>query len=377
MKFSDIPGHEEVKTLLRSLADGGRIPHAILIEGPAGVGKHALARAFLQYVGCDNRREGDSCGVCPSCRQHESMQHIDTVYSFPYVKRKNSTSVSPTLSSDYLADFIQFVKNDPFLDHESWLEVLGSPNTHPQIFVEEANELIRRLSFASHSSPYNSVLIWQVDKLNETASNKLLKVIEEPPGQAVIIMTTDKPMNILPTIYSRTQRVKVKRLSDDEVTQWLVNKSGCDADESRRAASLAEGSVTRARKMLEKRDDSRKFLDYFIELMRKAYMRDIGALKTWSQNLAAESRSTIVDFLTYAARMLRENYIANLRRESLNVMTDSESQFSANFARFINERNVEALFTELNKAADDIARNVNPRIVLFDFAITVILKLKQ
>lgn len=377
MKFSDIPGHEEAKARLRQMADTGRIPHAVLLEGPAGTGKHALARAFLQYAGCTAKTGGDSCGKCASCRQHEAMQHIDTIYSFPYVKKKNSSTVSPTLSSDYLPEFIDFVAESPFMDPVIWHEKLGSPNTQPAIFVEEANELIRRLSFASHTMPYNAVIMWQVDKLNESASNKLLKLIEEPPGNSVIVMTSDKPMNILPTIYSRTQRIKVKRLPDDVIAQWIAENTDISPEKAARIAPLASGSVTEALRVIEGQSDSERFLEYFISLMRLAYKRDIAALKDWSQKLAAEKRDTIADFLEYMARMIRENFIANLHLASLNLMTDDELAFSANFARFINERNVEALFETTTKAISDIRANVNPKIVLFDLAITVILKLKQ
>lgn len=377
MKFFEVPGHYDIKKQLKAIADAGKIPHALLLEGPEGIGKHALARAFLQYVGCSHHVNGDSCGVCPSCRQHESLQHIDTIYSFPYVKKKSSSAVNPTLSADYLPEFIEFVKTSPFMDETIWLETLGMPNTKPIIYVEEANALIRRLSFSSHSSKYNSVILWQVDRLNEAAANKLLKVIEEPPGDSIIIMTSSCPMNILPTIYSRAQRIKVKRLSDDEISSWLVDSMGIDAEFANSIAPLAEGSVTEALRLVSKRSDSARFLDYFIQLMRLAYTRNIAALKDWSQTVAAEKRDTIVDFLEYCARMVRENFVANMHDDALNRMSPEELNFSINFARFVNENNAESLFSSFGQAITDIRGNVNPKIVLLDLAISVILLLKR
>lgn len=373
MKFSDIPGHSEVKKRLRELADSKRIPHAILLEGPEGVGKHALARAFLQYVGCRNRQDGDSCGVCPSCIQHEAMQHIDTIYSFPYVK-KNSKD---TLSNEYLPDFIRYVKENPFMDSTVWVEKYLASNTKPVIYVEEASELIRRLSFAPHVSRYTSVILWQAERMNESAANKLLKLIEEPPGESIIVMTSDSPMNILPTIYSRVQRIKVQRQSDNEVAQWLVDDCGVEAEKAADIAPLAMGSLAAARRIAATTDDSARFLEYFIALMRLAYMRDIMALKEWAQKVAAEKRETVVDFLEYTGRMIRENFIANLKDASLNLMSSSEADFSRNFSRFINERNVEDIFDATSEAILDVRGNVNAKLVLFDFAITVILKLKN
>lgn len=377
MRFKDIIGHEDVKERLRNLADGNRIPHAILLEGPEGVGKHALARAFLQYVGCRNRADGDSCGQCPSCRQHETLQHIDTIFSFPYVKRKNEDKSKPTLANDYLPDFIEFMKSSPYMDQTEWLRYLDNPNTKPIIYVHEANELIRRLSFAPNITPYNALILWQADRLKDDAANKLLKIIEEPPGQAIIIMTSNSPLEILPTIYSRTQRIKVGRLSDSEVASWMLTRDGVDTESAAVLAPLARGSILEAQRILAKRDDSIRFLEMFISLMRLAYKRDIAALKEWSEKVAGEKREVIVDFLEYTAAMIRENFVANLRNASLNLMTPAESDFSRNFARFINERNVERLFEATNVAITDIRGNVSPKIVLFDYAITVILTLKQ
>lgn len=375
MKFSDIPGHEQAKERLRTLADSERIPHAILLEGPEGIGKHALARAFLQYVGCSDRRNGDSCGECPSCRQHAALQHIDTVYTFPYVKKSKSSS--PTYSSDYWKEFSELMRENPFMDSALWLEKLGSPNTRPVIYVEEANELIRRLSFSSHSSRYNAVVMWQADKLNNDAANKLLKIIEEPPGDTIIVMTSHNPMNILPTIYSRTQRIKVLRHPDEVVARWMAENCGVDERTAAEMAPLASGSMLEAERILSKNGDNAKFLEQFISLMRLSYMRDIAALRTWSQNIGAWKRDQLVDFLEYMARMIRENFIANLHSPELNRMLPEESSFSKNFARFINERNVETLENEVTQAITDIKANVNPKIVMFDLAITVILKLKQ
>lgn len=374
MKFSDIPGLEDAKERLRRYADDNRIPHAILLEGPEGIGKFALARAFLQYVDCKNRHDGDSCGVCPSCRQHDAMQHIDTIFSFPHIKKDSSKSV---ISSDYLPQFIEFAKESFFMDKSLWLEKLGNPKSKPMMYVHEATELIRRLSFAPHSSSYKGLIVWQVDKFNEEGSNKLLKLVEEPPGQAIIVMTSDSPMNILPTIYSRTQRIKVLRHPDEVVAQWLVDTGKTNSEIAREVAPLAVGRMNQALKLLANRDDSERFLKYFISLMRLAYLRDIAALKDWAQTVAKESRDTIVNFLEYTARMLRENFIANLHDTSLNLMVPSESEFSKNFARFVNERNIEGLISEVDSAITDIRSNVNSRVVLFDLAITVILLLKN
>lgn len=373
MKFTDIPFHDEIKARLREIADSGRIPHAILLEGPSGSAKFALARAFAQYLHCTNRRNGDSCGECPSCRQHTAHQHIDTLYSFPYVK-KGSGGV--TICDDFRQDFTRFMDEQPWMDFDLWPARLGDSNTQPQIFVDEAAELMRRAAFTSHSAKHKIILMWLPERLREEAANKMLKIVEEPFADTVFVMASDNSREILPTIYSRVQRIKVRRYEDSEVAAFLESR-GVDGDTSQQIAAIAGGDLNRALSLLKTKDEDDQYLEWFIQLMRLAYMRDIAALKSWSTKVAGEKREALVRFLEYCCRMLRENFILNLHNPVLNRMTGPESKFSTNFSRFVNERNVLRIFDEFTAAIRDIRANVNAKIVMFDLSISVILLLKQ
>jgi DNA polymerase-3 subunit delta' len=373
MKFSDIPGHEDVKQRLREIVDHNRMPHALLLEGPEGTAKFALARALAQYIHCTNRHDGDSCGVCPSCRQHESFRHIDAIYSFPVIK-KNS---KPTISDDFLPEFNELLTESPWMDFETWLAKLQSPNTLPSLFVEEGNALLRRLSYTAHASKYKIVLMWQPERMREDTANKMLKIVEEPFADTIFIMTSDNPRLILPTIYSRVQRVPVKRYDNDLVAKWLMTQGVSDPQAAADAAMLAEGNLNKALRILNAQNESSKYLDWFMRLMRLAYQRKIADLKQWSQTVGAEKREMLLRFLDYCCRMLRENFISNFHNPQFNLMTEAESKFSVNFARFINERNVLRLFDAFSEASRDIAANANGKIVMFDLAITVILLLKN
>jgi DNA polymerase-3 subunit delta' len=373
MKFSDIPGHEDVKQRLRDIVDNNRIPHALLLEGPDGTAKFALARAMAQYIHCTNKQNGDSCGVCPSCRQHSSFRHIDVIYSFPVVK-KNS---KPTISDDYLTEFNEFLLENPWMNFEGWLVKLQNPNTLPRLYVEEGNALQRRLSFTAHASKYKIVLMWQPERMNEDTANKMLKLVEEPFADTIFIMTSDNSRLILPTIYSRVQRVAVKRYSNEDVAQWLTTQGVSDLQAANDIAMLSEGNLNRALQLLDTKNETSQHLEWFIQLMRLAYQRKIADLKQWSQTVGSEKRENLIRFLDYCCRMIRENFISNFHNPQFNVMTDSENKFSVNFSRFINERNVLKLFDAFSEASTDIAANANGKIVMFDLAITVILLLKN
>ena len=192
-------------------------------------------------------------------------------------------------------------------------------------------------------------------------------------------MAGDNPRGILPTIYSRVQRIDVPRYSDDEVARWLVDRGHCsDPALARDVARLSEGSLNRALRMSSQEDEAKGgFFDRFVSLMRLAYVRDIASLKKWSADLGAEKRETQIRFLDYCSRMLRENFIYNLHNPALNLQTRQESDFSVRFARFITEKNAPALFEVFSDARNDIARNANGKIVFFDLCLSVILMLKN
>ena len=374
MKFSDIISHESAKNRLRVFVDSGRIPHAILLEGQQGIGKFALARAFAQYVHCENRINGDSCGCCPSCIQHQSFNHIDTHFVFPIIKKGSGKSA---VSDDYIEEWREFLSQNPYMDFDKWLILLDNINAQPHIFVDESLDLIRKLNYTAHKAKYKIVLLWLPERMKLECANKLLKLIEEPFSDTLFVMVSNDSKQILPTIYSRTQRVELLRLGDDSIANYLVEKFASDPTTALSIAHLAEGNINKAEKEFAVSKEKSQFFEMFVELMRLAYQRKINDLKRWSNDAASLGREPAIQFLNYCQRLIRENFIYNLNVNELNYMNKSEAQFSVNFARFITERNVQKLIEVLNKAQIDISGNANSKIVFFDLSIKVILLLKS
>ncbi|MCM1225320.1 MAG: hypothetical protein NC548_63805, partial [Lachnospiraceae bacterium] len=310
----------------------------------------------------------------PACQQHEAFNQIDTYYSFPIVKKSSS---SAAISDDFLPEFQELLTESPYMDFESWLLKLDNINAQPQIYVSEANELLRKLSLTSHSSRYKIVLMWLPERLKEDAANKLLKLVEEPYADTLFIMSSDNSRGILPTIYSRTQRIAVKRYSDEEIAGMLANKYGLEESAAAQISKLSAGNATEAVKLISLSKESDEYLQLFMELMRKAYTRDVASLKAWAADVATLGREREIKFLEYCARMVRENFILNIHRPDLNCLNSAEMTFSARFSPFINERNVLKIFKTLGDAKADIAANANAKLVNFDVAIKTILLLKQ
>lgn len=375
MNFSDIPSHENVKRQLRDMVTDGRVPHALLLHGPSGAGKFMLARAFAQYLHCEHPTpDGEPCGVCPSCRAHGSHSQVDTLYVFPVVK---TDKLKEPVSDDYIEDFRQFMSASPFMDFDRWSSTFDKKNAQPIIYVYESAALERRLATSATASRYKIVLMWLPEKMNEQAANKLLKLIEEPYADTVFILVSDDASAILPTIRSRCRPIEVTRLDDATVAGYLTHRLSMDPQDALAAAHIASGVVNAALRSVDATSVSRMFFDCFVRLMRLAYQRDVRSLLQWSNDVTSMGREQEIKFYDYCQRLIRENFVYRLNVPEISYMNRSEAQFSERFARFITERNAEGIISQMNRASADIAGNANGKIVNFDFAVKMIILIKN
>ena len=372
MKFSDILGNHQAVDQVRRLIDNDRLPHALLLHGQPGVPKLALARAAAQYLHCSNRSGGEPCGTCPSCHQHQSHNSTDTFYSFPYLKRDDES-----VCDDYIEQWNAFLDECPLAeDYQHWLALLNNENAQPQIFVKESSAIVRKMSLSTMSGNDKVLIMWLPEKMREDTANKLLKLIEEPYDHCRFILVSENAQAILPTIYSRVQRIELKPLSTDAIAGYLAQRHHIDMQDAIAAAGPANGNVVEAEHALDHGNENRDFHTRFVELMRLAYMRDPAKLKLWAEKVAEMKREKTRRFLAYCARQVRENFFYNLHTPGLNYLTRDEEQFSTRFAPFINEQNVEQMYGEFNRASTDIQGNGNAKIVLFDMAVIITILIK-
>lgn len=367
MKFSDIAGHAPIIESLRSIADSGRIPHAILLSGISGIGKMRLARAFAQYVHCSHKTGGDSCGRCPSCLQHQNFNNPDLHFSYPILKKDLKNPVS----TDYIGAWKEMLQDWSYMPPEKWNDILQAGNSQPAIFVSESEDLISRASLSAFQENHKIFIIWLPEKMRPEAANKLLKLIEEPFEDTIFILVSNDDSRLLPTIFSRTQRFNLHPLSEQDINRHLTLNRGVEQSVAGAASRIAEGSMGKAEEIACRPEELLEFSDIFKDLMRKAYALQAGPLKTLSEKTAAMGREKLVRFLNYCCRMVRENFIYNLSIPSLSLMTPEEETFSRRFSPFIHEGNVEGLSAEISRAAADIERNANGKIVMFDLFLLI------
>ena len=369
MYWNEVIGQQEAKERLQQLVEENRLPHALMLCGPQGAGKAALAMAF----GCWLLDNGT-----PSARAMlEKMEHPDLHFTYPTIKLPSMSTEHKPVSDDFAREWHELIMQGPYFTMDQWMQAMGGENQQAIITAGESDDLVRKLSLKSSQGGYKVSIIWLPERMNTECANKLLKLIEEPPQQTVFIMVCEEPDKLLETIRSRVQRIDVKKIDDESLRQALIQRRGISQEAAHRIARLANGNWLKALDELQVGSENEQFLDMYISLMRLAYQRKIKDLRKWSEVMAAFGREKQKRWLSYFLKMARENFMYNFGREELNYMTQKEEDFARNFARFINEGNILSISDLANRAIRDIGQNANAKIVFFDFALQMIVLLLQ
>ena len=351
MLFKDITGQQAAAQQLRDAIDNDRMPHALLISGREGSGALTLALTAAQYILCENHTpDGEPCERCPHCLQIHKLQHPDLHFAFPVVNRKGQSGDDSAVSLDYIAEWRDILLRRPDMTYTDWVKFISDEGKNAQIYKAEASNIIRILSTKPYESDKRVMIIWLPEKINETASNKLLKIIEEPYPKTFFLLVSNDPDRVLGTILSRCQRLNIPPLDPC----WMQPRI--------------------------EPDERQYFFDKFCAMMRLSYMRRIFDMRDWSVEMAGLGRQRQQDFLQYAQSMIRENFILNVSMpegQSVNYMDDQEAQFSSRFHLYVNHRNVEGIMNELAQAEKDIAQNGAAKIIFFDLSLKLIMLLKQ
>jgi DNA polymerase-3 subunit delta' len=224
MTFSQILGHDRQKVILRRAFDSDRLAHAYLFEGPEGIGKRLMALALVRIIFC---QDGSGCGNCSACRKVDHHNHPDL----------------------------------------HLLEADGA-----SIKIEQIRGLQKELSYRPLEAPKKVCLIDGAEKLNLAAGNSLLKTLEEPTGNTLLILITARPESVLSTIRSRCQRLPFVRLPQEKLRQVLLERLGVDETQGHILTALSEGSFKKA---------LGKDRDLFIE-KRRTLLKSLTALSSGS-----------------------------------------------------------------------------------------------
>jgi DNA polymerase-3 subunit delta' len=342
--------------------------HAWLFFGPEGSGVLPLALALARYILCTNRGENDACGVCHSCNMVNKYIHPDLHFTFPVNKTRDVDKDSPVVSDDFIADWRAFLLSHPYGRVTQWYDAIDLENKQGIINTEESKRLAVKLNLKPFESDYKVAIIWQPEKMNDQAANKLLKLLEEPPPNTIFILAGENPDQLLTTIRSRCAQVKIPRISDSALYAALIDNHHVSPDKATDLVRLVSGNYLRAVEILSDEEAGSNF-SQFRYMMQLCYGKKIPELIKFADELAGLTRERQKVFLEYGLRSIRENLAFHFNSPGILYVTSEEQEFVSKFARFITGENVESIIHELSSAITDIERNGNGRMIFLDMVL--------
>lgn len=364
MQFSEIIGQEALKTRLIKTVKEGRISHAQLFLGSSGYGALPLAIAYAQFINCTNKQADDSCGQCTSCLKISKLAHPDLHFAFPVAGKDKP------ISDQFLTAWREIVLETPYFGIDEWHQKIEIENKQSEIRVNESQSIIKKLSLKAYESEFKIMLIWKAESLNTEASNKLLKLIEEPTDKTIILLVVEDEELLLPTISSRTQLVRIPPIKTASLTTHLVEQLGVNESVAKQSASLAEGNLTTALEKINQTEEDSYFFELFKRWMRACYEANIDKMNQWVEEISSRTigREQQKRFLSYALEIMREGLIRNYASSELNRFDGELSSFMKNFAPFVHENNIFGIVELLNEAHFHISRNAYPKILFMDMS---------
>jgi DNA polymerase-3 subunit delta' len=366
MYFRDIIGQSKVKERLWTSANNSRIPHAQLFLGPEGSGNLAMAIAYARYILCNDRMPQDACGVCPTCLKIDKLVHPDLHFSFPVI-----LSSRMAVSNDALTQWREAVLEEPYLNTSYWYQKLGEEKKQGVINVKESDEIVKKLALKSFEGGYKIMIIWMPELLNISASNKLLKILEEPPAKTLFLLVANDQEQLIQTILSRTQLVKMSRLSDEEVTSGLLDHMSVDGMQAPSIGRIADGNYLKAKTLVREGEADHDNFNLFRDWMRLCFRKDVKGAVNWVDELAGLGRERQKSLLNYGLHLFRECLVGNYSNEDLVRLDGEEMAFSGKFSNYIKSGNILPLYEEFNTAHYHVERNANPKILFLDLSFKV------
>lgn len=381
MLFSDIIGQEHIKNHLTKTVENSRIPHAQLFIAPTGSGVLPMAIAYAQYILCQNSG-GENDNGDHSCNlKFEKLMHPDLHFAFP-VTTNDKVKKHPT-SNSFMEEWRQFVEETPYGSLFNWYQLLGIENKQGQIGVNEAEEIVKKLILKPYEGGFKVMIIWMADKMNASASNKLLKLIEEPPERTLFILIAENEELIIKTILSRCQVLHFQPLTEQNIIDTLMNKHQVEENQAIKIAQQSNGNWNKALHLLHHDDNELVFERWFITWVRSAFKAKgdasvVQELIKWSEEIAKTGRETQKRFLKYCSHFFRQALLTNYNARSLVFFESHENNFDLEkFAPFVHGANIE----DINKAIEDamyhIQRNGNAKIILLDLSMQLTRYLHQ
>lgn len=365
MQFKHIIGQEQVKQQLIQMVNENRVSHAQLFLAAEGSGALPLAVAYAQYLNCEQKTPNDSCGECVSCRKYEKYIHPDLHFSYPFFAKGKED-----ISSNYLEEWREMLNKDIYFDLDTWRSYLEAGNKQPNINIAECHDMIKKLSYKAFEAQTKVLIIWLPEYLDKEG-NALLKIIEEPPANTLFILVAQNQEQILSTILSRTQIIKIPKLLPEQVENYLIQKANLTPQKAAEYSFLADGNLVAANVLLNETQNNNT--EYFADWLRLGFANKVPDMIVFTETAAAWGRENQKNFLKYGINFLRECMVMLSGADEL-VKLPPETLLTAQklVKNVLNLAMAEALISELEKAHYHIERNANPKILFLDVSLQLV-----
>jgi DNA polymerase-3 subunit delta' len=366
MNFALIPGKSQVKDVLIQGAKSGKIPHAQLFLGKEGAGGLAMAIAYASYLLCTDKKEDDSCGECKACTKSIKLVHPDLHLSFPVVKSSDKKR-EETTSADFLLQFRPLFIENPFLSFNQWVETITTTTARPNINVKETNDISIKLGMQSFESDYKILIMWMPEYLGKEG-NRILKLIEEPPENTIIILVAEDSDMILPTVLSRCQITKIPKFTNEEILSVLKTKTEEDKDiES--IVNLASGNMAKALQLLDAED--KKYNELLMQWLRIAYKSHPEEITNFANDISKWNQEQQKTFLEYALHFLRAYLFWYFTQQWTSDISEKEKDIAFRMKAFLNFEKAEKLEEVIDESITHIYRNANSKILFTSITLDI------
>lgn len=369
MQFKEIIGQEHIKQQLIQTVAENRISHAQLFLSCDGSGALPLAIAYAQYINCLDKQPGDSCGSCSSCRKYERYIHPDLHFSYPFFASKDvKTAV------DVLEEWRSMLLSDAYFDMDIWRSKLSAENKQANINIAECHDIIKKLSFKAFEAETKVLIMWLPEYLDKEG-NALLKIIEEPPQHTLFILVANNQEQILSTLLSRTQIVKIPKLPHAEIENYLTQGHGLPENQATEYSFLADGNLIEAKSLVANTHNENA--DKFAEWLRMGYGNRVLDLTAFVEQVAGWGRENQKNFLKYGISFLRECSLLLSGADELVKLPARALETAKKLSTHVLDLNMaDAIIAELEQAHYHIERNANPKILFLDVSLQLVKMIK-
>lgn len=370
MRFKDIIGQEAIKhNLIKTIKDN-RVSHAQLFLGPESSGSLALALAYAQYINCEHKLVDDSCGECSSCKKYSKIIHPDLHFSFPFFAKHGKET-----SLDYIADWRKAFLGNPYLSFDYWRDFVKAENKQGNINIAECHQIIQSLSLKPFEAEYKVLIMWLPEYLGKNG-NALLKLIEEPAQKTLFLLVAQNQEQILTTILSRTQLVKINRPKETEIIHFLMREHKVDEEQAKQIAFISDGNIEKALASIAESTHN-SFYELFRSWILLCFKNDgLGLVDLVEKDFPKMGRENQKSFILYAINIMREVFLLKNSLQQMFRLTGKEETLAERFAELFGHDQVEAIITLFEETSFNIERNANPKILFLDVSLQLVLLLK-